>query len=440
MKLKLLFIALIFAILPSNQIQAQTKGLSNFYGNSQMGEDLCVRSGNYTNDVSVERLVAQIVEKFGMKNRFLIIPCDRTPNAQATIDQNGRPYILYNPEFLKSVKSLNFTSTSIPSNMTNWETITVLAHEIAHHLNYHLVNPHPDATFRSMELEADETAGFILYKLGAKLEESQRAMRSASVSIEGSYTHPPRAQRLDAIRKGWEKARGANPAPAPSPKPTPTPTPTPPPVANKMIDTDGNQYDVIKIGTTSWSQRNLDVTRFQNGNIIKNSSSEKEWEEAGRNGQPAWCYYNNDPDYGLDYGKLYNWYAVKDSRGLCPFGWHLPSDAEWTTMIQQFDNTASGTDRVQSTIAGGKLKSIGTKFWNGSNSSATNVSNFSALPGGFCNSDGSFNNLRYNAFFWTSTENNISNAWLRLLYESISDVNRNYNVKSFGASVRCIKD
>jgi hypothetical protein len=159
-----------------------------------MGEDICVRSGNYSNDVSVEKLVAQIVEKFGMKNAFLIIPCDRTPNAQATIDQNGKPYILYNPEFLKSVKSLNFTTTSIPSNITNWETITVLAHEIAHHLNFHLVNPHPDAIFRSMELEADETAGFILYKLGATLEEAQRAMKSESVSIEGSYTHPPRPQ------------------------------------------------------------------------------------------------------------------------------------------------------------------------------------------------------------------------------------------------------
>jgi hypothetical protein len=81
MKIKLLFIALIFILLESNQIHAQTKGLSNFYGNSQMGEDICVRSGNYTNDVSVERLVAQIVEKFGMKNVFLIVPCDRTPNA-----------------------------------------------------------------------------------------------------------------------------------------------------------------------------------------------------------------------------------------------------------------------------------------------------------------------------------------------------------------------
>jgi len=81
MKLKALITALFFVILESGQLQAQTKGLSNFYGNSQMGVDICVRSGNYINDVSVERLVAQIVEKFGTKNAFLIIPCDRTPNA-----------------------------------------------------------------------------------------------------------------------------------------------------------------------------------------------------------------------------------------------------------------------------------------------------------------------------------------------------------------------
>ncbi len=430
MKLKALITALIFIIIENTQLHAQTKGLSNFYGNSQLGEDICVRSGNYTNDVSVERLVAQIVEKFGMKNAFLIIPCDRTPNAQATIDQNGRPYILYNPEFLKSVKSLNFTTTSIPSNMTNWETITVLAHEIAHHLNYHLVNPHPDATFRSMELEADETAGFILYKLGATLEESQRAMRSASVSIEGSYTHPPRAQRLEAIRKGWEKARGANPSPTPTPTPTPTPIPTP--VANKMNDIDGNHYDVIKIGTTSWAQRNLDVTRFQNGDIIKNASSEKEWEEAGRNGQPAWCYYNNDSENGKIYGKLYNWYAVKDTRGLCPRGWHVPSDSEWTALT----NFLGGEN-----IAGGKLKSIQTANGYKPNTGATNIGGFSALMGGYCNKYGSFDAEKSYACFWTGTEFDIDDSWFRSISTFFPNVNRKSDFnKSIGASVRCVKD
>ena len=415
MKLKLLFIAIIFVLLESNQIQAQTKGLSNFYGNSQMGEDLCVRSGNYTNDVSVERLVAQIVEKFGMKNRFLIIPCDRTPNAQATIDQNGRPYILYNPEFLKSVKSLNFTTTSIPSNMTNWETITVLAHEIAHHLNYHLVNPHPDATFRSMELEADETAGFILYKLGASLEESQRAMRSASVSVEGSYTHPPRVQRLDAIRKGWERARGTNPAPAPTP------------VANKMIDIDGNQYDVIKIGNQIWMKENLKVSKYRNGEAIPTFP----WANTNKG---AYAIYNNENANNNIYGKLYNWYSVSDSRGLCPSGWHVPSDNEWTTLTNYLGGQS---------IAGKKIKTTGTVFWQSPNTEASNESGFSALPGGFRSVDGSFNSIRINAFFWSATEND-GLAWYRNLYYYNSIVNRSNStlglVKSSGASVRCLRD
>ena len=427
MKLKLLFTAILFVILESSQLNGQTKGLSNFYGNSQMGEDICVRSGNYTNDVSVERLVAQIVEKFGTKNAFLIIPCDRTPNAQATIDQNGRPYILYNPEFLKSVKSLNFTTTSIPTNVTNWETLTILAHEIAHHLNYHLVNPHPDATFRSMELEADETAGFILYKLGATLEEAQRAMKSSSVSIEGSYTHPPRVQRLDAIRKGWEKARSANPAPPPTPNPNPTPSPIP--AANKITDIDGNQYNVIKIGKTSWSQRNLDVTRFRNGDLIKNAISDEEWKKAGNNGQPARCYHILDSKN--IYGKLYNWYAVNDSRGLCPRGWHIPSDNEWTTLTNYLGGES---------IAGGKMKSTGTTLWLTPNVKATNKSSFSVLPGGFRNFDGGFIFIRFNALFWSATEFDISNAWNRNLYNYNGNVYRNNFNKSFGASVRCLRD
>ena len=422
MKLKLLFTAILFVILESSQLNGQTKGLSNFYGNSQMGEDICVRSGNYTNDVSVERLVAQIVEKFGTKNAFLIIPCDRTPNAQATIDQNGRPYILYNPEFLKSVKSLNFTTTSIPTNVTNWETLTILAHEIAHHLNYHLVNPHPDATFRSMELEADETAGFILYKLGATLEETQRAMKSSSVSIEGSYTHPPRAQRLDAIRKGWEKARSANPAP------TPTPIPTPTPVANKLTDIDGNQYNVIKIGNQIWMKENLKVSKYRNGDDITTNLVNTSWSNANKG---AYAIYNNENANDASYGKLYNWYAVNDSRGLCPRGWHIPSDNEWTTLTNYLGGES---------IAGGKMKSTGTTLWLTPNVKATNKSSFSVLPGGFRNGDGGFIFIRFNALFWSATEFDISNAWNRNLYNYNGNVYRNNFNKSFGASVRCLRD
>jgi formylglycine-generating enzyme required for sulfatase activity len=128
-----------------------------------------------------------------------------------------RPYILYNPEFLGSIKSLNFTNSTISVGAVNWEKLAVLAHEIAHHLNFHIISPHPDATLRSMELEADETAGHILYKLGATLQESQRVMYSASVTEAGSMTHPPRAQRLAAIEKGWRDAERLFPRTVPGP-------------------------------------------------------------------------------------------------------------------------------------------------------------------------------------------------------------------------------
>ena len=405
MKLKLLFTAIVFVILESSQILAHANGLCNFYGNSQTGEDICVRSGNYTNDVSVEKLVAQIVEKFGTKNAFLIIPCDRTPNAKATIDQNGRPYILYNLEFLKSVKSLNFTTTSIPSNMINWETISVLAHEIANHLNYHLVNSHPDATFQSMELEADETTGFILYKLGATLDESQRAMRSSSLSIEGSYTHPPRALRLEVIRKGWEKAE------------------------NKITDIDGNQYDVIKIGNQIWMKENLKVSKYRNGESIPTGLDDNAWLNTNKG---AYAIYNNNNANNAIYGKLYNWYAVSDSRGLCPSGWHVPIDSEWTTLTDYLGGES---------VAGGKMKSTGTTLWSSQNFEATNESSFSALPGGSRSYDGGFNNItRYFAFFWSATETDSNGAMDRSLVDSEITVMSLSATKSFGASVRCLRD
>jgi len=273
-----------------------------------------------------------------------------------------------------------------------------------------------------MELEADETAGFILYKLGATLEESQRAMKSESVSVEGSYTHPPRAQRLEAIRKGWEKARGSTPTP------TPTPTPIPTPVANKMNDIDGNQYDVIKIGNQIWMKENLKVSKYRNGEAIPTGLVNTVWANTNKG---AYAIYNNDNTNNVRYGKLYNWYAVNDSRGLCPSGWHIPSESDWSTLLSYLGGRLA---------CGGKLKSIGTSYWYSPNSDATNVSGFSALPGGYRNDDGSFNNIRYYAFFWSATEYDYSNAWNRDLFFNIGSVDRNNYFKQNGFSVRCLKD
>ena len=138
----------------------------------------------------------------------------------------------------------------------------------------------------------------------------------------------------------------------------------------------------IKIGTQIWMSENLNISHFRNGDIIPEAKTAEEWKEARIKKQPAWCYYNNNLENGEIYGKLYNWYAVNDKRGLAPVGFHVPSDDEWTALSDYL----GGED-----IAGGKLKS--TIGWN--NNSATNSSGFSALPGGYRYSNEAFNYIGY---------------------------------------------
>ena len=130
------------------------------------------------------------------------------------------------------VKGLGFTQTDMPT-ASDWNVLHVLAHEVAHHLRNHLTNPHPDKTQRDLELEADETAGYILYLLGApSLAIAQKALEGSDVPESGSYTHPPRAQRLVSFRTGWDKAQARFPRATPAPSPTPVsvnPTPVPSP-------------------------------------------------------------------------------------------------------------------------------------------------------------------------------------------------------------------
>jgi uncharacterized protein (TIGR02145 family) len=152
------------------------------------------------------------------------------------------------------------------------------------------------------------------------------------------------------------------------------------------------------------------------------------------------------------YGYLYNWYAVKgistagviamnDTLNICPMDWHVPTDGEWTSLIQFMVPTETlSAGPIQSTTAGGKMKDTITALWYPPNTGATNESGFSALPGGVRNSSGSFFDIRNNAFFWSATEFDISNAWNRYLNYNVGNVYINYSSKSFGASVRCLRD
>ncbi len=131
------------------------------------------------------------------------------------------------------------------------------------------------------------------------------------------------------------------------------------------------------------------------------------------------------------YGYLYDWYVVNDSRKLCPSGWHVPTDAEWTNL-----STYLGGESV----AGGKMKVMGTTLWNTQSVGTDNSSGFSALPGGYRDSNGDFNDIRYYAFFWSAKDNPSGSAWFRSLDYNLGSLYRGGSPKKYGFSVRCLRD
>lgn len=195
-------------------------------------------------------------------------------------------------------------------------------------------------------------------------------------------------------------------------------------------DIDGNLYHTIIIGTQVWLVENLKTSKYRDGSSIPYITDKLVWSELT---SPGYCWYNNSTGYKNLYGGLYNYYTIVDSRKLCPSGWHVPTDDEWTTLT-----TYQGGEFA----AGGKLKETGTTHWMDPNSFATNESGFSALPGG-CRDEnsGDFITEGTDGIFWTSTEVNINNAWCRNIYFWRSQVYRYDSFgKGYGFSIRCIKD
>jgi uncharacterized protein (TIGR02145 family) len=190
----------------------------------------------------------------------------------------------------------------------------------------------------------------------------------------------------------------------------------------------GGSTKEVSIGKQVWMSENLNVDKFRNGDPIPEAKTEEEWKKAGENKQPAWCYYDNDSANGARYGKLYNWYAVNDPRGLAPKGWHIPTDAEWTLLTDHLGG---------SEVAGGKMKS--TSGWVESGN-GTNSSGFSGPPGGYRYFNGAFYAIDSNGIWWSSTDYTTSHATFRYLYYFGGDVGSyDYN-KDYGMSVRCLRD
>lgn len=206
-----------------------------------------------------------------------------------------------------------------------------------------------------------------------------------------------------------------------------------------VTDVDGNTYNVVTIGNQCWMQENLRTTKYRDGSTIQSNINDSVWSTT-TNG--ALADYNNDTTNALVYGKLYNWYAVADTAGLCPVGWHIPSDTEWNDLAIYLDSLADTTagSFTQSVIAGGMLKATGTTIWQMPNADATNLSGFTGLPGGLRYSVGQSGNLGVAGNWWSSTEYTSSNAWYRNVIHLDGGLVRFNHNKNYGLSVRCVRD
>lgn len=198
-----------------------------------------------------------------------------------------------------------------------------------------------------------------------------------------------------------------------------------------LIDYDGNTYNTITIGTQVWMAENLKVTKYRNGNSISNNQDPTTWTNLT---SAAYCSYDNSSTNNTTYGKLYNWYAVNDIRNIAPTGWHVPTQAEWTTLINYLGGAS---------VAGDILKEAGNIHWTGSYAGATNTSGFTALPGGYItlgNSTYGFYNIGISGQWWSSSEVDSGNAWKISLTNTSSQAVSGNSVKQNGLSIRCVKD
>jgi uncharacterized protein (TIGR02145 family) len=199
-------------------------------------------------------------------------------------------------------------------------------------------------------------------------------------------------------------------------------------VYSSMTDQEGNLYKTIVIGTQEWMAENLNTSIYVNGDSIPTNLDDTTWQNTT---DGAWAYYDNDTSYACPRGKLYNWYACADSRHLCPQGWHIPSQNDWTELTNSLGGQA---------IAGAKMKSFGTLYWLSSNTEADNSSGFSATSGGMRHRNGTYQLIGANGQWWSSTPFNATSAWNRLMTSDDIDVEVIASRKEYGFSVRCLRD
>jgi len=204
-------------------------------------------------------------------------------------------------------------------------------------------------------------------------------------------------------------------------------------------DIDGNEYKTVLIGNQLWMAENLRTTKFKNGKPIPKNSDPKSWKTMMGGG---YCIYENNIKNAKAYGFLYNWHAVRAQK-ICPVDWHVPSDGEWDTLALFLGGTKIGAthrEEVEILEIGAKLKEKDTINWDAPNTNASNESGFNGLPGGYVTSGGAFDFLKQKGYWWSASISNTYGAFCRFLNNDNASLNKINLSKTYGFSVRCIKN
>lgn len=197
----------------------------------------------------------------------------------------------------------------------------------------------------------------------------------------------------------------------------------------QLADNDGNVYNTVTIGSQVWMAENLRTSKYRNGVAIEFPGSDNDgWYN---NSTGAYAWYDNDAGNKTVYGALYKWTAVHNPAGLCPAGWHVPSDGDWTLLSDYLGGEG---------VAGGKLKETSMQHWFSPNGDATDAFGYTARPGGSRSEYGVYANQGYFGYWWSSTQYNQGNGWARVMNSNDGSLVRQYTNKGFGYSVRCVKD
>jgi uncharacterized protein (TIGR02145 family) len=202
------------------------------------------------------------------------------------------------------------------------------------------------------------------------------------------------------------------------------------PPVNGVMDVDGNVYDTLTIGTQVWMKQNLRVEHYRNGDTI-GTTSPATLDISGEDNPKYQWVYDGNTDFVPTYGRLYTWFTATDSRQICPTGWHVPNNTDWTKLMTYLGGI---------NVAGGKMKDTGIVYWISTDTGATNESGFTALPGGSRGDNNIFDGMKYGGVWWSTTATNDHDAWAYCLYYYANYAGKGGFYMKSGFSVRCVRD